>query len=872
MSQPKFHTGAVFALTLFATVVARGQSARTNVPPPVYRERVEPHWFAGADGATNQLWYRVETARDRHEFILVKAAEGNRGQAFDHARVAEALGKLTGQPVEAGRLPVRSIEYASDGKTVLLKATGTNWSLDLQTYALTPQKSEGGDERSLPAARVPRPSREGGADTEVTFVNRLDSEVSLFWIDSDGKRTPYGSLRPGESRRQHTFAGHVWLVTRSGGAILAVFEAEEQPAQAVVDGREPAGLGARGRRGGRGARPEAAPARPDTSSPDGKWEATVYGNNLFLRDTSTGKETPLTFDANPNSTYSRSEEADRAIEMNYETRDPAAPTPEVFWSPDSHKLVAMRLRPGTVRRVYLIQSSPDDQLQPKLDSYPYLKPGDEVPVRKPHLFDIERKQEIPVKDDLFQNPWSISELRWDTNSARFTFLFNQRGHQALRIIAVDGQTGAAKPIVDEQSQTFICYSGKFFSEYLEGSREIIWMSERDGWNHLYLYDAATGQVKNQITKGEWVVRKVDRVDREKRQIWFQAGGIRPGQDPYYVHYCRVNFDGTGLTILTEGDGTHTVQFSPDRKFLLDTWSRVNLAPVNELRRAEDGKLVCRLEEADAHDLFATGWSAPEPFVAKGRDGATDIYGVIHRPKGLDPKKKYPVIESIYAGPQDSFVPKGWRSRYRWEGLMERGFVLVQIDGMGTANRSKAFHDVCFKNLADAGFPDRIAWMKAAAAKYPYLDLTRVGLYGGSAGGQNALGGLLTHPEFYKAAAADCGCHDNRMDKIWWNEQWMGWPVGPEYEQCSNVTLAHNLQGKLLLTVGEMDRNVDPASTMQVVNALIKADKDFELIVFPNGGHGSGSGPYGERRRNDFFVRNLLGDEANGGGAKAASAQ
>ena len=871
MSQPKCCSGVVFALTLFAAVVASGQAARTNIPAAVYREKVEPHWFAGADGATNQFWYRAETARDRREFVLVNAAEGKRGPAFDHARVAEALARLTGQLVEASRLPVRSIDYASDGKTVLLKGAGTNWNLDLQTYTLTPQKGEGSEERAIPAARQPRPSREGGAETEITFVNRIDSEVSLFWIDSDGKRTPYGSLKPGESRRQHTFAGHVWLVTRNNGAILAVFEAEEQPGVAVVDGRESAGTAVRGRRGGRGARPEAPAARPDTSSPDGKWEATVHGHNLYVRDTSTGKETPLTFDANPNSTYSRSEEADRAIEMNYETRDPATPTPEVFWSPDSRKLVAMRLRPGTVRRVYFVQSSPEDQLQPKLDSYPYLKPGDEVPVRRPHLFDIERKQEIPVKDDLFQNPWSIGDLRWDTNSARFTFLFNQRGHQALRIIAVDGQTGAARPLVDEQSRTFICYSGKFFSEYLEGSGEIIWMSERDGWNHLYLHDATTGQVKNQITKGQWVVRKVERVDREKRQIWFQAGGIRPGQDPYYLHYCRVNFDGTGLTILTEGDGTHTVQFSPDQRFLLDTWSRVNLAPVNELRRTEDGKLVCLLEEADARDLFTTGWSAPEPFVAKGRDGVTDICGIIHRPKDLDPKKKYPVIESIYAGPQDSFVPKAWRSSYRWESLMARGFVLVQIDGMGTANRSKAFHDVCFKNLADAGFPDRIAWMKAAAAKYPYLDPTRVGLFGGSAGGQNALGGMLTHPEFYKAAAADCGCHDNRMDKSWWNEQWMGWPVGPEYEQCSNVTLAHKLQGKLLLTVGEMDKNVDPASTMQVVNALIKADKDFELIIFPNGGHGSGSSPYGERRRIDFFVRNLLGDEAHGGGAKTASA-
>ena len=288
---------------------------------------------------------------------------------------------------------------------------------------------------------------------------------------------------------------------------------------------------------------------------------------------------------------------------------------------------------------------------------------------------------------------------------------------------------------------------------------------------------------------------------------------------------------------------------------------MDLPPVNELRSASDGKLLCKLEQADATALFASGWKAPEPFVAKARDGVTDIYGVIHRPKNFDPKKKYPVIENIYAGPQDSFTPKNFRPSYRWESLMARGFILVQMDGMGTSDRSKKFHDVCFKNLADAGFPDRILWMKAAAAKYPELDLTRVGVFGGSAGGQNALGAVLFHGDFYKAAAADCGCHDNRMDKIWWNEQWMGWPVGPEYEACSNVTHAKQLQGKLLLTVGELDRNVDPASTMQVVNALIKADKDFELIVFPNGGHGSGGSPYGERRRNDFFVRSLMNTAA-----------
>jgi dipeptidyl aminopeptidase/acylaminoacyl peptidase len=355
------------------------------------------------------------------------------------------------------------------------------------------------------------------------------------------------------------------------------------------------------------------------------------------------------------------------------------------------------------------------------------------------------------------------------------------------------------------------------------------------------------------------VRGVDRVDERARRVWFRAGGIVPGQDPYYVHHCRVNFDGTGLVVLTAGDGTHRIEWSPDRHCFIDTWSRVDLAPVSELRDAE-GQLVCELERADASALDATGWKAPERFVAKGRDGTTDIYGVIFRPTSFDPAKSYPIVENIYAGPHDFFVPKAFRETYQEQEIAELGFIVVKIDGMGTNHRSKKFHDVCWKNLGDSGFPDRISWIKSAAAKYPQMDLARVGIYGGSAGGQSALRGMLAYGDFYKVAVADCGCHDNRMDKIWWNEAWMGWPVGPEFAEQSNVTCAKNLQGELLLTVGELDHNVDPASTMQVVNALIKADKDFDLLVIPGSDHGAAESPYGKRRRADFFVRHLLGVE------------
>jgi dipeptidyl aminopeptidase/acylaminoacyl peptidase len=392
--------------------------------------------------------------------------------------------------------------------------------------------------------------------------------------------------------------------------------------------------------------------------------------------------------------------------------------------------------------------------------------------------------------------------------------------------------------------------------------EIIWLSERDGWAHLYLYDGRTGAVKNQITRGEFVVRAVHRVDEARREIIFSAGGMDKAQDPYFAHYYRINFDGSGLTPLTQEPADHRVALSPDGALYVDTWSRVDLAPVAQLRRARDGALLIELERGDLAPLRAEGWRPLEVFSAKGRDGTTDIWGVVARPTRFDPRRKYPVIEYIYAGPHGSFVPKSFLAFSNMQAIAELGFVVVQIDGMGTANRSRAFHDVAWKNIGDAGFPDRILWHQAFAARNAWYDISRVGIFGGSAGGQNALGGLLFHPEFYKVAVSFAGCHDNRMDKIWWNEQWMGWPIGAEYAASSNVVHAHKLQGELLLVVPELDTNVDPASTMQVVDALIRADKQFDLLVMPGEDHGGGrrgpSAAYGDRKMWDFFVEHLHG--------------
>jgi dipeptidyl aminopeptidase/acylaminoacyl peptidase len=595
-------------------------------------------------------------------------------------------------------------------------------------------------------------------------------------------------------------------------------------------------------------RPQSRESEPSDRSPDGKWTAFIKDYNLFVR--SEGKEIQLSEDGKEGLAYGR-----------------------FAWSPDSKTLVAFRIEPGERKEVYLVESSPKEGGRAKLQTRPYALPGDKFPQYEVNVFDVAGRKQIKPEVDRYEHEWLRPRLYWKRDGRHFAYQQVDRGHQRLRLIEVDSQTGSTRNLIDEKTETFIWTAhtenlSLSLITWLTNSDQAIYVSERDGWRHFYLVDANGSMT--QITKGEWVVRGLDRIDEEKRQLWFRASGKNSDQDPYFIHYYRVNLDGSGLVAMTQGDGNHLIEYSPDRKYYIDTYSRVDMAPVYELRRATDGKLVKQFETADIADLKADGWKSPEVFVAKARDGKTDIWGLIYRPRDFDSKKKYPIVEDIYAGPQGSFVPKTFSARSRYQALNDLGFIVVKIDGMGTANRSKAFHDVCWKSLKDGGFLDRILWMKAAAKKYPQMDITRVGVYGNSAGGQNAAAAVLFHPEFYKVAVASCGCHDNRMDKASWNEQWMGYPVGPQYSECSNVDNAHRLRGKLFLIVGELDNNVPPESTLRVVDALIKAGKDFDLLVVPGGGHGMG-GAYGQRRMQDFFVRHLLGSQPQDrNGAKLTS--
>ncbi|MGK2286255.1 DPP IV N-terminal domain-containing protein [Pedomonas sp. V897] len=588
-------------------------------------------------------------------------------------------------------------------------------------------------------------------------------------------------------------------------------------------------------------------------SPDGKWEALVEGYNVVVRPAGSREAKALSQDGSEGNFY-----------------DPQT----IQWSPDSKKLVVFRVRPGFARYVTYVTAAPDDQLQPTVRQELYPKPGDAIDIEQPVLFDVAAGRQINISNALFPNPYQLRNLNWRADSQTFAFEYTERGHQRARLIEVDAKSGAARAVIDEKAGTFIYQDRSFRHDVGNLGAEVIWRSERDGWAHLYLYDGRTGRVKRQITKGDWVVREVVHVDDGARQIWFAASGMNPGEDPYFIHYYRINFDGSGLTPLTSVRANHQVSFSSDMHYYVDIYSRVDMPNIAELRRAKDGALVRRIAEGDISRLLAAGFRAPDVFVAKGRDGKTDIWGLIVRPRDFDPNKRYRVIENIYAGPHDSFVPKSfWPFGYHSGGdkvigmqaLADLGFIVVQIDGMGTANRSKAFHDVAWKNLGDSGFPDRILWHKAAAAKYSWYDIEGgVGIYGASAGGQSTLSALLFFPEFYTVGVAYAGCFDNRMDKISWNEQWMGWPVDESYARASGVDNAWRLQGDLFIIFGEQDTNVDPSSSLQVVDALIKAGKDFDLLEVPGGDHavGRSTGPirYAHRRQYDFFVRHLMSAE------------
>jgi len=494
-----------------------------------------------------------------------------------------------------------------------------------------------------------------------------------------------------------------------------------------------------------------------------------------------------------------------------------------------------------------------------------------VDVDDPHVLRLQMppdQHRSSLCDDITCRGGEWSDVEWSPDGTHLAFVSTSRDHKVETLRVADTATGAVRDVFQEKVSTFFeSGNGRVNWRYLPNAREFIWFSERDNWGHLYLYDLETGKLKNQITSGEGNVTQLLRVDEQARMLYFAGVGREKGRDPYFIHFYRVGFDGKNLKLLTPEDATHEIALSPSGRFFVDSYSRPDGAPVSVLRDA-GGKLIAALEKADISKLLAAGWKPPAPFTVKARDGVTDIYGLMFKPGNLDAGRKYPIVNHIYPGPQTGSV--GSRSfsaaRGDCQALAELGFIVVEIDGMGTPWRSKKFHEAYFGDMGDNTLPDQVAGMKQLAQRYAWIDLDRVGIYGHSGGGYATADAMFRYPDFFKVGISESGNHDNREYEDDWAEKWQGLlehkPDGASnYDSQANQSLAKNLKGRLLLAHGAMDNNVPPYNTLLVVSELIKANKDFDLILFPNRAHAYGEDTnYMTRRRWDYFVRYLYGAE------------
>ena len=526
----------------------------------------------------------------------------------------------------------------------------------------------------------------------------------------------------------------------------------------------------------------------------------------------------------------------------------------VAWSPDGKHFALWSEHKQAVRKYKVV-----DSVKGETREVDYEKPGDPRTERVAWVFQADGKGAAACHSDLTGKTYATDRLDWSADGRFLRSEYIRRGFTGHGVVAYDVKTGVWRKLFAEEDPKFVYTFNARYRHDLSDELTL-WASERTGWNHLYAVDLRNGQTLRAVTSGPWVVKQVVHLDAEAKEIYFQAVGRIAGENPYHQHLCKVGLDGNGLIDLTPGDAHHEVTFSPDRRTFIETASRVDQPHAYLLRSAKDGRLLARLGATDDADLRKAGWQPARPFVAKDREGKFDIWGVVTRPHPFDPKKKYPVIENIYAGPHGSFAPRtfNWWHRNHRE-LSTLGFYVVQLDGRGTNHRGKEFHQQSWRNLKDGGFPDRVAWMQALAKKEPNMDLSRVGIFGGSAGGQNTAHALLLHGDFYKAGAADCGCYDNRVDKLWWNEQWLGWPLGPWYDENSCARYASNLKGRLFLSVGESDTNVDVKCSYDFRDALLAAGKkgQFEFHVVPGADHGAGESNDMREKRARFF-RDALG--------------
>ncbi len=631
----------------------------------------------------------------------------------------------------------------------------------------------------------------------------------------------------------------------------------------VPDSDAADGRGGRGGRGGGGRGGRGSGRAPETLSPDGKTGAFIRDWNLWVRDVATGHETQLTTDGIKDFGYATDnagwQASDRAI---------------LLWSPDSKKIATFQQDQRNVGEMYLVSTKVG---HPELREWKYPLPGDSV-VAMIHRVIIDLSGATPrvvrlqmgadqhrstLCDDIACRGGSWSDVEWYPDGSHLAFVSTSRDHKHEALRVADANTGAIRDVLEETSKTqYESGNGRVNWHVLPASNDVIWFSERDNWGQLYLYDLTTGQLKHQITTGEGNVTQLVHIDEANHELYFQGVGKEQGRDPYFRHFYKIGMDGRGLTLLTPENADHDASLSPSDKYLLDTYSTPT-TPQTTVVRDLNGKLLVTVEKSDISRLLATGWKPPTPITVKARDGKTDLYGLLYAPNNLDSTKKYPIINHIYPGPQTGSV--GGRTfnaaRGDAQSLANLGFVVVEIDGMGTPWRSKTFHDAYFANMGDNTLPDQVAAMRELAQRYRWVDIDRAGIYGHSGGGFATADAMFRYPDFFKVGISESGNHDNRVYEDDWGERYEGLDDGHNYEEAANQNLAKNLKGHLLLAHGTMDNNVPPNNTLLVVDALIKANKDFDLLMLPNQPHGYGpDANYMTRRRWDYFVKNLLGAE------------
>jgi dipeptidyl-peptidase 4 len=801
-----------FAVTAQQTPVTKANYAMAARFSPkklskmIFSTAVDPHWLKNSD----KFWYMYETTEGK-KWYIVDPVKGEKKELFNNADLAAKITRIVKDPFDAQNLGLDSMRFVRDENWIQFEVKSTQ------------------DETKKDTATTGRRGAAGAAATPAKKV---------FYFEYN--------LQTGELIELPDFK-----------------KPKRKPNWANI-------------------------------SPDGN--VIIFGKNynvywmdkanyekaLKNENDSTIVEYALTKDGNDDYGYyndgnlSGSGMTDDEKEKESKRRRPIF----ALWSPDSKYFTLRRVDNRKVKNLWVINSVANPR--PTLETYKYWMPGEkESPVDHLYLFDVVNKSSKELNVSMFKDQavavWSDpgkvntrdDDWRpsvWLGTKDKFYFTRTSRDQKRIDVCVADVATGTVKPVVEERFNTYIEINR---IGLINGGKEFIHWSERDGWAHFYLYDE-NGKLKNQITSGAFHCEDILGIDETKRVLYFSANGKEAGEDPYYLHAYRINFDGTGLKLLNAGDFDHAMRMNDGNSFFIDNYSRVNTVPKSVLYNAE-GKKIMDLETADFSSLFASGYKFPEIFKAKADDGITDIYGVMYKPFDFDSTKKYPLIEYVYPGPQTEAVNKAFgRGFDRTDRLAQMGFVVITLGNRGGhPARSKWYHNYGYGNLRDYGLADKKAVAEQLADRYKYIDIDRVGIHGHSGGGFMSTAAMLVYPDFFKVAVSSAGNHDNSVYNRWWSEQHHGvkevisdkGDTSFLYSIEKNPDLAKNLKGKLMLSHGDIDNNVHPANTIRMANALIRANKRFDLVILPGQRHGYGDmTEYFFWRQADYFAEHLLGDK------------